>query len=243
MTDSKHDQSVVSDDSGRVRVWDLPVRVFHWLLAISFSVAYLLGDSERWRQVHVTLGYTVLGLIAFRVIWGLVGTRYARFTSFLHGPRAALRYIRSLFSASPERHLGHNPAGSWAVYAILALGVATGITGYLTLNEIGGDAFEELHELMANAWLIVVIVHVAGVLASSFAHRENLVKAMVTGYKNERTATASVSKDSPRRPLVGVLVATAVIAFWVGSWLTGGPLFSDVSAQTTMAHEAEDDDD
>ncbi|MCB1625817.1 MAG: cytochrome b/b6 domain-containing protein [Pseudomonadales bacterium] len=226
-----------------VRVWDVPVRVFHWLLVISFGAAYLLGDSERWRQIHVMFGYTVLGLIAFRILWGFVGTRYARFTSFLHGPRAALRYVGSLASRKPEHHVGHNPAGSWAVYAMLALGVATGLSGYLTLNEFGGDAVEELHEILANTWLVVVFVHVAGVIASSVAHRENLARAMLTGYKRGDGESIRASVSSPRRPIVGVLLASAVLIFWLGSLLIGGPTIIERSSQATMAQTAEDDDD
>lgn len=243
MSDIELDRS--SHGGSRVRVWDMPVRVFHWALVASFGAAYLLGDSERWRQIHVMFGYTVLGLITFRILWGFVGTHYARFTTFAYSPRAALRYVGSLISRSPEHHIGHNPAGSWAVYAILTLGIATGVTGYLTLNEIGGDALEEAHEVLANAWLVVVFVHVAGVIASSFAHRENLAKAMVTGYKRRSSASGSdsASSDSPGRPIVGAMIATAVIVFWVASLLTGGPAIDNGTAQTTMAEVADHDDD
>ena len=123
------------------RVWDLPVRVFHWTLAGSFIGAYALSDSERWRNVHVLLGYTVLGLLAFRLLWGFVGTRHARFRSFAYSPLAAVRYLRDEVAGRAQRYLGHNPAGSWAVYGMLLLGVATGVTGYLTFAKIGGETF------------------------------------------------------------------------------------------------------
>lgn len=103
------------DESGRTLVWDAPVRVFHWLLAISFAVAYLSAESERWGLVHVTAGYTMAGLVAFRVVWGLVGTRHARFTDFVRGPRAVLGYLRSLVTGRPQHHAGHNPAGALAI--------------------------------------------------------------------------------------------------------------------------------
>jgi cytochrome b len=167
----------------RVFVWDLPVRFFHWALVASFAGAYWLSESERLRNVHVNLGYVVLGLVAFRVIWGFIGTPYARFQSFLFSPREVLDYLRTLFSPSARRFLGHNPAGSYAIWAILGLAALTGATGYATYNEIGGDALEEVHEFLANAWLWVVGIHVSGVLLSSLLHRENLVGAMITGYK------------------------------------------------------------
>lgn len=167
----------------RILVWDLPVRVFHWLLAASFAGAYWLSETERLRNVHVNLGYAVLGLVAFRVVWGFTGTRFARFRSFLYSPREALDYLRGLAGHSGRRFLGHNPAGSYAIWAILGLAALTGVTGYATYNDIGGDALEELHEFLANAWLWVVGLHVAGVVVSSLAHRENLVRSMITGYK------------------------------------------------------------
>lgn len=231
----------------RMRVWDLPVRVFHWALVISFGTAYVLSESERSRQIHVMFGYTVLGLIAFRLLWGLVGTRHARFTSFLYGPRAVLRYLRGVARREPERHVGHNPAASWAVYAILGLGAATGISGYCTLNEIGGETVAELHELMANAWLAVVVVHVLGVITASIMHRENIAGAMVTGFKRGHALPGDAPDGSPSRTLVGVLGAAAVLAFWVGSLLTGGGVAGGAQAgqgaEATLAQGRDADDD
>lgn len=228
----------------RIRVWDLPLRVFHWALAISFAGAYLLSESERLRQVHVMFGYTVLGLIGFRLVWGFVGTRYSRFSSFLFGPRATLRYIGSIAHGAPENHVGHNPLGSYAVYAILVLGLLTGISGYLTLNEIGGEGAEEFHEVIANLWLVVVGVHIAGVIVSSFAQRENLVRAMVTGYKRirEQAVAANSEQSSPSRVALGVLAALAVFGFWSYSLLTGGSHLAQTTVDSTVAEEHEGDD-
>ena len=166
-----------------IRVWDLPVRIFHWLLVLSFAGAFVTAESERLREVHVILGYTVLGLLAFRLFWAVVGTRYARLSSFAFGPRAVADYLRSLLTLRPKHYLGHNPAGSWVIYLLVLLGITAGATGYATYNDIGGDWMEDLHEGAANAMLTLVFVHVAGVVVSSLLHRENLVKAMVTGYK------------------------------------------------------------
>ena len=93
-------------DKSKVLVWDVPTRVFHWLLALSFTGAFLTAESERYRDVHVLLGYTVLGLVAFRLLWGLLGTRYARFWSFAYGPKSVLSYVKSLFSRSPQHYRG-----------------------------------------------------------------------------------------------------------------------------------------
>jgi cytochrome b len=167
----------------RILVWDIPTRVFHWLLAGSFIGAFVTAESEMFRDVHVALGYLLLALIGFRILWGIVGTRYARFSAFAFGPSKVLTYLKSLLTGSPQHYLGHNPAGSWVIYALLLLGVLAGATGYATYNEIGGEWFEELHEAFANSMLALVGVHVAGVVVSSLLHRENLVKSMINGYK------------------------------------------------------------
>lgn len=167
----------------RILVWDWPVRVFHLGLALAFAGAYALGDSERWRNVHVALGYVALVLIGFRLLWGLVGTRHARFGSFAYTPREAFRYLAGLLQGRPRHYTGHNPAGSWAVYAMLILGLATGVSGWLRYEDHGGETLEALHEGFANAWLGLVGLHVVAVMVSSLLHRENLVRAMITGYK------------------------------------------------------------
>jgi len=196
----------------KILIWDLPTRIFHWLLAASFLGAFVTAESERWRNVHVTLGYTMLGLIGFRLIWGVIGTRYARFSSFAFGPRSVARYLKSLLSRSPQHHLGHNPAGSWAIYALLATAIVTGLSGYLTYSDIGGDWLAELHEGAGNAMLAVVFVHIAGVVVSSFLHRENLAAAMVNGRKAGRSGEGI----RYRHRIVAVLLVLATLGFWGG---------------------------
>lgn len=209
-----HSSQTPTSSPRGILVWDLPTRVFHWLLALSFAGAYVTAESERWRLVHVTLGYTVGGLIAFRLLWGLAGTRYARFASFVRGPAAVLRYLRSLFSGQPEHHVGHNPAGALSIVALLALGATLVLTGWSTYNEIGGEWLEELHEGVANTMLAVVLVHIAAVLLSSRLHHENLARAMLTGRK--QGAPAEGIRRSWR--VLGVLLLAAVLAFWVQQW-------------------------
>ena len=194
----------------RTLVWDAPVRVFHWLMVIAFAGAYLTAESERFRLLHVTLGYTMAGLVAFRLAWGLIGTRHARFASFVRGPRAVVRYLRSILRGTPEHHAGHNPAGAIAIVALLALAAFVTLTGWATYGELGGHWLEETHEAIATAMLAVVGVHVAGVVAGSFLHRENLVAAMITGRKAARP------DEAIRRAWrsVAAIVVAAVVGFW-----------------------------
>ena len=204
----------------RVRVWDAPVRVFHWLMALSFAGAWITADSERWRALHVTLGYTVGGLVAFRLVWGLVGTRHARFASFVRGPRAVARYLGSLLRGRPEHHTGHNPAGALAIVALLGTAALVVFSGWATYNGLWGGRLEDLHEGAANALIALVGLHLAGVVVSSWLHRENLVAAMISGCKHGTPA------DSVRHAWrsVAALLLAAVLGFWWLQWQapTGG---------------------
>lgn len=190
----------------KILVWDLPTRVFHWLLAGNFAIAYLTAEEASWQNVHFTAGYTVLGLIAFRLVWGLVCSRYARFSQFAYRPGQILDYVKNM----KERHfLGHNPAGSIAVVALLGLGIVAGVTGVILLLS-GSEWLEEPHELAANLMLALVCLHVAGVVISSKLHGENLSRAMVTGQKQGESQDAIPGAS----PVIGIVVLAAVIGFW-----------------------------
>jgi cytochrome b len=197
-----------------VLVWDLPVRLFHWLMVASFAGAWLTAESERWRLVHVTLGYTMAGLVVFRLLWGLFGTRHARFGDFIRGPRKVLAYLKSVLAGKPEHHVGHNPAGAIAIVAMLLLTLATAGFGWATYNDMGGDWLEEAHEVAANLMMAVVIVHLAGVALASLMHRENLVRAMVTGRKQADPAEGVARAWRS----VGAMMLAAVLGFWWLQW-------------------------
>lgn len=198
----------------RILVWDLPTRIFHWALVLSFAGAFLTCDSERCRDIHVLLGYTVLGLIAFRLIWGFVGTRYARFAEFVRSPAYVIRYLVRLVRGQAEYPVGHNPAGAVAILLLLLLGVAGGISGWAVYEEIGGDWLEALHEYTSYAMLAVVFVHIAGVLVSSYRQRENLIGAMITGRKQGNAHQAI----SGNYPLIAMLLLTALIGCLIWAW-------------------------
>jgi cytochrome b len=195
-------------------VWDAPVRVFHWLLAVSFALAWVTAEGERWRLMHVTAGYTVAGLVAFRFVWGLVGSRHSRFSDFVRGPRAIAAYLGSLLRGRPEHHAGHNPAGALAIVSLLALAALTAASGWASYMDLGGKWLEEAHEALATTMLTLVVVHVLAVIAGSWLHRENLVGAMIHGRK------PVPSREGIRRAwgAVAIVLLVAVLGFWVAQW-------------------------
>jgi cytochrome b len=182
-----------------IKVWDPLVRIFHWSLVIFFSIAYVTEDD--FMQLHVWAGYGILGLVAFRLIWGLIGTRHARFTDFVKKPHVVFKYLRDILHGSAKRHLGHNPAGGAMVLLLLAFLTGTGISGVALygIEEHAGplagwvqnwphimeDILEETHEFLANTTLLLIFVHIAGVLLASVQHGENLIASMWHGKKSD----------------------------------------------------------
>jgi cytochrome b len=173
----------LTTNTATVKVWDWPVRVFHWTLAASVIGAFVTGESEDFERLHQTLGWVAAGLIGFRVVWGLVGTRYARFTEFVRPPKAVWAYVKSLRSDQPQHFVGHNPVGAVAVIVLMGLTALSVYTGWLALAGNAAEWVEEAHEIAANTLITLVLVHVIGVLWSSRTHGENLLKAMLTGRK------------------------------------------------------------
>ncbi len=209
-------------EEAQIKVWDIAVRAFHWSLVFLFFIAYVSGEEES--LLHVYAGYGVLALVAFRLVWGFVGTEHARFANFVSGPVAIRRYIGSLKTPKPLHYLGHNPLAGWMIVTLLVCLLVVCWTGLKAYAEQGygplaieatwgmsvaladdheperrgkleknhdqkeGDEFwKEVHEAISELTLFLVFLHVLGGLVSSFLHRENLIKAMITGYKTRRT--------------------------------------------------------
>ncbi len=166
-----------------VKVWDPLVRAFHWSLVASFATAW--ASAEEWNDLHEWAGYAAAALVAFRLLWGLIGTRYARFAQFIRRPGTVAAYLRDIASGRERRYLGHNPAGGAMILALILCMAALCLTGWLyTTDALWGEEWvEETHEMLANVLLGLVGLHIAGVLVAGFRHRENLVRAMLTGHK------------------------------------------------------------
>jgi cytochrome b len=221
----------------KILVWDAPVRVFHWLTVLSFAGAYLTSESEQWRLVHVTLGYTLAGLVVFRIGWGLVGTRHARFSSFVRGPGAIAAYLKGMVQGRPEHHVGHNPAGALAIVALLGLAGLVTTAGWASFNDFGGEWIKELHEGAANVMLAIVGVHVAGVLVGSWMHRDNLIGSMLTGRKTGRPEDAVRSAWRS----VAALMVVAVASFWIVQWQGAPASGTPAGASASAGHDRDDD--
>ncbi|MFZ5636937.1 MAG: cytochrome b/b6 domain-containing protein [Pseudomonadota bacterium] len=209
--------AIEADRKRSALVWDLPTRLFHWSLAVCFAGAWLTSDSERQHLLHLLFGYSLFGLILFRIAWGVVGSRYARFSQFARGPIATWAYVRSMLRGRPAPHVGHNPAGAIAIWLLLGLGLATAGVG-VTMVAGGGEAFEDIHEALATAMLVVVGLHLLGVIVGSVLHHENLPRAMVTGRKRGLSPDDGIGSAATA---IGLVLLLALGAFW-GLGLSSG---------------------
>lgn len=210
-----------------VRIWDLPTRLFHWSLAASvvalFITAKVGGNAMTW---HLRLGYVVLALLLFRVVWGVVGGRWSRFTSFVYGPGRMLRYLRG--QAQPLEHAGHNPLGALSVFALLGALLAQVLTGLMADDEIAfsgpltrfisGDTVAWATSLHTDVgqWLLVALValHLAAIAFYTHIKRHSLVRPMVLGDKQLPASTPASRDDARTRLLAAVVLAAAAAAAW-----------------------------
>ena len=184
-----------------VKVWGPYVRISHWLLVAVLTAAWLTRrGGGAW---HEWTGHAALALVVARTIAGFVLRGHARFASFLRGPRETLRYARELLARRERRYLGHNPLGGWMIVLLLAVTAATSATGWLYTTDRywGIEWVERLHSTLADALVVLAALHVAGVVAASLRHRENLVAAMVHGRKRAGDVPhcGATPQDSPCR--------------------------------------------
>jgi len=224
----------------RILVWDAPTRVFHWLLTgtmlAALSIALAADDDSAVFQLHMLFGLIAAFVVILRLLWGIVGSRYARFGSFLFGPKALLGYLHAALRGRSERYAGHNPGAAYAVYAMLLLTLGLGASGLLMPS---GEAFEEVHEIMAYLMIAVIVVHLIGLVWHTVRERENIALSMIDGRKAGDPSQAIGSS----RPLAGV-VFLALSAAWALGIFSGydaraGQLRLPVLGQTLRLGEHE----
>lgn len=195
-----------------VRVYDLPTRVFHWAFAALFAGAYAtasLVDEESARFAWHMLAGLLLGVaVLLRVAWGVVGTRHARWSDFSLHPRQLAGYLKGVVAGGGRRWVGHNPASSWAALAMIAMALAMGGSGLAMASGTAPEWVEEAHELVANVFLAVVLLHLAGLAVHLLRHRDALPLSMLTGRKRDMPAGETAV---PARGMAGVAMV-AVLA-------------------------------
>jgi cytochrome b len=171
----------------QVLVYDFPTRVFHWLFAgffiTAFAISNLVDDESARFSLHMLAGLGMVFVVGLRLVWSLVGTRHARLTDLALNPMQLVAYFKGMFTGAGRRWIGHNPASSWAAVTMVGLAIGLGTTGYLMATGGENDSIKEIHELMANAFLVVVLLHIAGVVLHVLKHRDGLQTSMVTGRK------------------------------------------------------------
>jgi cytochrome b len=211
-------------------VWDLPVRLFHWTLVTAIIASYVTNKlGIAYFKYHVWCGYTVIVLVCFRILWGVVGTRHARFRNFVRGPAATGRYLLGLARGAERRYPGHNPLGALMVLALLLTLLVQALTGLFANDEIVNTGplygyvsnarslwLTSLHRLLFDWIFAAVVIHVLAVLAHHIARKEKLVRAMLTGRKPAHSVAADEAIQSSRLWLAALLIVVlSIVLAWI----------------------------
>jgi cytochrome b len=199
---------VIKEISKRMMVWDSPIFITHWLLAFCFVGAILTQESEKFRLVHVTLGYTMLGIVGFRLIWGFVGSKYARFTTMKPRFLRVRENIQAILSGNKEFSIGLNAIGFVAAYLLMGLVLLVSASGYLVLNEIGPELISEIHELVGNLLITVVVVHVGSIVLNAIYQRLQKSNVEVV------TKIGVIAQRARPYKWVSISILLIVIYFW-----------------------------
>lgn len=197
-------------------IYDIPTRLFHWLFAGLFVAAFLIAktvdDESPIFSYHMLAGLLLAFTVLLRILWGFFGTKHSRFRSFALHPKDLVAYFTGLLSGDKRKWAGHNPASSWATLAMLAISLGLGITGYLMASG-QKEEVEDVHELLANGFLVVVLMHVAGVVLHALRHRDGIAMTMIDGTKSEEIAETETISSS--RPAIALLFVGLVATFAV----------------------------
>jgi cytochrome b len=213
----------------RIRVWDLPVRLFHWVLVVLIAAAWATQEYDHM-DWHVWCGYAILTLLLFRLVWGVIGSDTARFTRFLKSPFAAFRHLAHIGRREADREIGHNAAGGWMVLAMLALIAVQAVTGLFS-NDDGStegplmhfvskdqsDWLSHIHSVNFKLIEAAIVLHILAILTYAVLKRQDLVRPMITGRKSMPDGTRAPRMVSPVWAVVTLVVAAGVVALVVRS--------------------------
>jgi cytochrome b len=199
---------MINEIRKRMLAWDSPIFFTHWLLAFCFVGAIVTQESEKFRLVHVTLGYTMLGIVGFRLIWGFIGSKYARFTTIKPRFLRVRENIQAILSGNKEFSIGLNAIGFVAAYLLMALVLLVSASGYLVFNEIGPELISEIHELIGNLLITVVVVHVGSIVLNAMYQRLQKSNAEVV------TKIGGLAQRARPYKWVSIIILLIVINFW-----------------------------
>lgn len=197
-------------------VYDLPTRFFHWLFAglflIGFTISKTVDDDSPWFSYHMLAGLALGFLVLLRVIWGFLGTKHAKFSDFALNPKELIGYFKGILSGEKRLWSGHNPASSWAAIVMMSLALGLAITGYLMTSGPNKDTFEDIHELFANGFIVVVVLHIAGIILHTIRYHEMIGLSMIDGKKADVPQGQAISSA---KPAVGVLFLGLFVVFGI----------------------------
>ena len=201
----------------QTRVYDIPTRLFHWLFVAYFVSAFFIAktydDESLQYPYHMIIGLIMAFTVILRIVWGLTGSTHARFSSFPLKPAELVRYLKNMFSAQAKKYIGHNPASGWAAIIMMFLALGLAVTGYMMVQNINKEFIEEVHELMANAFLVIAIGHVAGIVLHTLKYKDNIGLSKFHGKKQGLENTEEIKNTYP---VIG-LVFLVVVGLFAGN--------------------------
>lgn len=227
-------------------VYDLPVRLFHWIFAGlfvgTFLIAKVVDDESAIFSYHMLAGLLMVFVVVLRIVWGFIGSRNARFSSFALKPRQLVAYVSGILTGDKSKWAGHNPASSWAALLMFAMALGLGVTGVLMASG-GKKAFEDVHEVLANGFLVVVLLHVAGVILHGIRHQDGIALSMIDGGKKDVPNAAVITGS---RPIIAAVFMVLVIGFashLVRNFDSSTGTLKALGGTLTLGHLEDGDDD
>lgn len=227
------------------RVYDLPTRAFHWIFAACFIAAFTISntidDDNLAFSYHMIFGLIMVFSVLMRGVWGLIGSRHARFTDFSLNVSELVAYLKGILTGTNRKWVGHNPASSWAALAMMILAFGLGVSGISMATGVAGDVLEEVHELLANAFIVVVILHIAGIVIHQLKYKDFIGISMVTGFKQDLPEdTESVSRHLVVGFLFLILVAV-LSAYLVQNFNSSSRTLSFFGSQLQLSENEADE--
>lgn len=206
----------------KVKVYDLPTRVFHWMFALLFIVSFTIGkftdDESTLYAYHMMSGLTMGLIVILRLIWGIIGTKYAKLSSFQLNVKSLIKYFQNFYQGKTTRSLGHNPASSFAAILMFSFSIFLVVTGLLMANRIGKEFFEEIHEILAFMFLITILFHIAGVLIHQFRHQDGMIFSMINGNKNFDDGQNGINNQAPIVMLFFLAISIGFMTYLVSNF-------------------------